>query len=809
MGKTLIRTTVLAVVLAGCTTNPAWTGGGGRNVGDGGAADAPDPGVPVKPNAIPDDGICDPNRKKGLGGACDCPDECASGFCADGVCCNTACTGGCVSCALPTQKGECGPVGNGVSDPHGVCRQDSPDSCGMDGKCNGAGACTKAAPGSVCRPASCQDGALTPASTCDGNGTCVVGSPISCAPSTCQANACKLQCQSDADCAAPNTCVNGSCGMRGLGQVCTASSQCKSGFCADGVCCESDCAGLCRFCALPSSLGRCVLVGANVPDPRTAIGVADPARSCRDQGAGSCATNGRCDGQGACDRYPNGTTCREQTCNPATNEWTADGVCLNGACAVPDSRPCTPFNCTGNRCGSSCAANNECSDQNVCVAGSCGKQAIGSLCAHDGDCASNFCAQGICCNSRCDGSCQACNVPGMLGTCSAVPDGWQDPTGTCKDQGAASCGNDGACNGAGACRKYGAGIICAPQRCSGDVKTLPSTCDGGGNCVAGASAACAPFTCASDGANCNTACVGEGPSPMCQAPTKCMGGKCGQASRGQSCLDNSDCQSGLSCAGGVCCDRPCGGTCESCTLPGTVGTCSATGCQPGAAQSCGTGGTQTCTSACLWGECMGQTCSGPSTQACGMCGSQSRTCNNGVWSNWSPCSGEGACAPGSMQACGTGGNQVCTPACQWASCGGQSCTGPMTQPCGMCGNQSRTCNNGVWSEFGACMNQGTCAPNATQPCGSGGTQTCTASCTWGGCTGQTCSGPMTQACGMCGTQSRTCNNGVWSEFGACMNEGACAPNATQPCGMGGTQTCTATCTWGTCMGETTNTDAGM
>jgi hypothetical protein len=801
-------TMVLVAFFVGCKADQAGTGSNpSRSRGDA-SADAPDPGIPVKPNTIPDDGVCDPARKKGLGAACDCAEECGSGFCADGICCNTACTGACVSCALPTQKGECGPVGSGVADPHGVCKSESAESCGMNGKCNGAGACAKATPGSVCRAASCQGGALTPASTCDGNGTCVVGSPINCAPSMCKGDACMLVCQSDADCVAPNTCVNGSCGMRGLGQACSTGTQCKSGFCADGVCCESDCQGRCSYCALPSALGRCVPIAADVPDPRAAAGVSDPNRVCTDQGAASCGTNGRCDGQGGCQRYPNGTTCREQTCNPATNEWTADGVCLGGACAVPEARPCSPFTCSGNRCGSACGSNSECAAPNVCAGGSCGQQPIGSLCAHDADCSSNFCAQGICCNTRCDGVCQSCSVPGMRGTCSAVPNGALDPTGTCRDQGAQSCGNDGACNGAGGCRKYAGGTICASQTCVNGTKTLVSTCDGAGTCVPGASFACAPYTCAADGANCNGACVGEGPSTMCQAPTKCMSGKCGQAAKGQTCLDNSDCQSGLSCAGGVCCDRACGGSCESCTVAGSVGTCTAIGCQPGSTQTCGMNGTQACTNACQWGQCTGQTCVGPATQACGNCGTQTRACNNGVWSKWSTCMNEGMCAPGSMKKCGTGGMQTCSPACQWGTCGGQTCTGPMTQACGNCGTQSRTCNNGTWSDWGACMNEGMCAPGANQACGTGGMQTCTSACQWAACAGQTCTGPMTQACGNCGTQSRTCSNGAWSPWGACMNEGACMPGATQACGMGGTQTCNPSCQWDTCGGEPAGADAG-
>src|SRR5204862_539619 len=144
-----------------------------------------------------------------------------------------------------------------------------------------------------------------------------------------------------------------------------------------------------------------------------------------------------------------------------------------------------------------------------------------------------------------------------------------------------------------------------------------------------------------------------------------------------------------------------------------------------------------CSASCQWSDCTGQSCAGPMTQACGNCGTQARTCSNGVWSSWSACMGEGACAPGSMQACGTGGMQTCTPACQWDACRGQTCAGPMTQVCGNCGSQSRICNNGLWSDWSACAGEGACAPMATQACGMGGTQTCSASCQWNACTGET------------------------------------------------------------------------
>jgi hypothetical protein len=146
------------------------------------------------------------------------------------------------------------------------------------------------------------------------------------------------------------------------------------------------------------------------------------------------------------------------------------------------------------------------------------------------------------------------------------------------------------------------------------------------------------------------------------------------------------------------------------------------------------------------------------------------------------------------------------------STGGMSCTGLSSQACGDCGTQTRACDHstGTWSAWSACSGTGECAPNVTQSCGVGGTQTCSSSCTWGACVGQTCAGASSQNCGHCGVQTRTCDHstGQWSPWSACGGlQGVCAPNAMQGCGTGGTQTCDATCQWGACMGGMTDAAA--
>jgi hypothetical protein len=77
--------------------------------------------------------------------ACASSDECRSGHCAHGVCCDTACNQPCVSCALPGTVGTCTLVPSGLVDPIGTCPAGStcngrggcaPPTCAVDGDCD-------------------------------------------------------------------------------------------------------------------------------------------------------------------------------------------------------------------------------------------------------------------------------------------------------------------------------------------------------------------------------------------------------------------------------------------------------------------------------------------------------------------------------------------------------------------------------------------------------------------------------------------------------------------------------------------------
>jgi hypothetical protein len=67
------------------------------------------------------------HKDQSLGASCTANNDCASNFCADGMCCNTACNTACSVCSA----GTCGPSGYGDTD-NGTCA----------GGCDGSGACS-------------------------------------------------------------------------------------------------------------------------------------------------------------------------------------------------------------------------------------------------------------------------------------------------------------------------------------------------------------------------------------------------------------------------------------------------------------------------------------------------------------------------------------------------------------------------------------------------------------------------------------------------------------------------------------------
>ena len=136
------------------------------------------------------------------------------------------------------------------------------------------------------------------------------------------------------------------------GTPCAAGVACKSGYCVDGVCCESACETGCRYCNLPGHEGRCLApcTGADhlLTCPEGPDGCAGrsacEASSCGayrcDQEAGSCpkacqsvrdcAPGYACDPEGACVAPPEILVGEEGACaaTPVDAPWSRVGPLL-------------------------------------------------------------------------------------------------------------------------------------------------------------------------------------------------------------------------------------------------------------------------------------------------------------------------------------------------------------------------------------------------------------------------------------------------------------------------------------------------
>ncbi|MFO0683646.1 MAG: hypothetical protein U0234_16425 [Sandaracinus sp.] len=218
------------------------------------------------------------------GDACDGAGHCAPGTrspCDDRASCTTdACDESTRQCAHTFTNGcwiggEC--VIEGVRHPAYPCLTCDPTVDAADW--------TPLPTGTSCAAPYCEEGHAFPEGLCDATGACVVRAPAACASGLCSADrvhceepCTETSCPSGQRCDALHHCVP----IRGLGSNCATGADCDSGFCADGVCCESACAGVCVSCDLSGRSGACRAYGAGT----------DPENEC---GRGRA-----CDGRSAC-----------------------------------------------------------------------------------------------------------------------------------------------------------------------------------------------------------------------------------------------------------------------------------------------------------------------------------------------------------------------------------------------------------------------------------------------------------------------------------------------------------------------------
>src|SRR5262249_4622792 len=136
------------------------------------------------------------------------------------------------------------------------------------------------------------------------------------------------------------------------------------------------------------------------------------------------------------------------------------------------------------------------------------------------ECTTGFCVDGVCCDSGCSGQCEACNVSGHVGTCSALVDAApHDPKPKCKSD-KSVCG--GTCDGTARteCVCPGLSVSCRDAKCENGVAVAGASCNGTGACPAETSTTCGnPCVgnfCATDCAN----------SLQCNLGEFCQAGRC-------------------------------------------------------------------------------------------------------------------------------------------------------------------------------------------------------------------------------------------------------------------------------------------
>ena len=183
------------------------------------------------------------------------------------------------------------------------------------------------------------------------------------------------------------------CVMKGaLGADCDAATysgeDCEGGKCVDGVCCNSDCNGLCESCNVSEFYkGTCTPF----------LSGTDPENECEAEDASTCGRNGMCDGLGVCQKYDVSIQCQDAFCSTGTESTKAAFCDGAGICVTTglEKTNCTPYTCnnTTGVCGGGdcsvnpCSAGYYCDSSNVCQQ----KKPNGTICTDNVQCSSADC----------------------------------------------------------------------------------------------------------------------------------------------------------------------------------------------------------------------------------------------------------------------------------------------------------------------------------------------------------------------------------------------------------------------------------
>jgi choice-of-anchor A domain-containing protein len=303
------------------------------------------------------EGACVATRDNGE--TCTAANQCTSGQCVDGVCCNSACDGACDACALEGSVGTCSLSPNTVE-----CRTGS--SCDVAEYCTGTSA---SCPADAFRP---------PGAEC-----------------TSDSNACTVdQCNGAGSCTHPAVTPGTTCGE---GQVCNAAGQCMAQCWIAGVPYEAGTINPsqpCQVCdpsqstSTWSSAADGTSCGTSQSDWGSCGGFSD---TCDMTGTQSRTVTTSTCGAGVCSPANSRPESRECTRNTEGVQCRAGGVCdvaeycAGGSCPADRKAPAGTGCSDGNRCtvGDTCNSNGACMPG---PRGSCGGPTYGpwSACSSSG-----------------------------------------------------------------------------------------------------------------------------------------------------------------------------------------------------------------------------------------------------------------------------------------------------------------------------------------------------------------------------------------------------------------------------------------
>jgi len=217
------------------------------------------------------------------------------------------------------------------------------------------------------------------------------------------------------------------------------------------------------------------------------------------------------------------------------NDPSAPGVCQSVSGSAPNGNGCNNhLQCSNGTCPTQCTASSQCSAGFYCNGqGACVEtKPLGAQCSTDGECPDgNPCVQGVCCESACSGSCEACN---QSGRCIPLAKGELPREGNppCPDAQDRACA--ASCDGTtrDRCAFPTSGAPCAAAVCTKEGVFQPAgECNGSGSCVTPAEAeSCAPYACNESG--CLATCTA---SSGCSNGNVCIDGVCTPACDDKAC----------------------------------------------------------------------------------------------------------------------------------------------------------------------------------------------------------------------------------------------------------------------------------